>query len=162
MTEKRVVYYLCTILVMTIIFLFSSQGSTTTYKTSGKIVTPITNQIKKHSDKSFESQKKETAYWKNVKLNIEKFTRKIAHIFLFTIFSGCVYLTLTTYPLSKNKIFILTFAFCILYGGIDEFHQYFVKGRTSTITDVFIDSIGALLVIGFCYTKEKLSKKINR
>ena len=41
----------------------------------------------------------------------------------------------------------LSWAFCILYAASDEFHQLFVPGRAGLITDVCIDSAGALLGI---------------
>lgn len=148
--------------MMTVIFLFSSQGSDTTYKTSGKLVTPITNQIKKSSNKSFDNKKKEKSYWKDVKLTVEQYIRKGAHIFLFTLLSLFIYLTLTTYSLPVYKIYLLTLTGCFIYGGLDELHQHFVKGRNSTLTDVFIDSIGALIIIAFFLIKGKISYKENK
>ena len=41
----------------------------------------------------------------------------------------------------------LSWAFCILYAASDEFHQLFVPGRAGLVTDVCIDSAGALLGI---------------
>ena len=41
----------------------------------------------------------------------------------------------------------LSWAFCILYAASDELHQLFVPGRAGLITDVCIDSAGALLGI---------------
>ena len=36
---------------------------------------------------------------------------------------------------------------CIVYSSLDEFHQSFVPGRTSTIHDVFIDTAGAIFAL---------------
>ena len=33
---------------------------------------------------------------------------------------------------------------CVLYAALDELHQKFVAGRGPALTDVFIDSLGAL------------------
>lgn len=41
----------------------------------------------------------------------------------------------------------LSWVFCILYAASDEFHQLFVPGRAGLVTDVCIDSAGALLGI---------------
>jgi VanZ family protein len=43
---------------------------------------------------------------------------------------------------------ILTCLFCILLAGTDEFHQLFVLGRTSSVIDVLIDSLGVLMTVG--------------
>jgi VanZ family protein len=40
---------------------------------------------------------------------------------------------------------ILSVSFTFLIGSLDEWHQSFIPGRTSTCTDVLIDTSGALL-----------------
>ena len=53
-----------------------------------------------------------------------------------------------TAAFSQNLLIpTLSWAFCILYAASDEFHQLFVPGRAGLITDVCIDSAGALLGI---------------
>lgn len=42
---------------------------------------------------------------------------------------------------------LLSWVFCILYAASDEIHQIFVPGRACMLTDVCIDSAGALLGI---------------
>ena len=51
--------------------------------------------------------------------------------------------------MSRRNLIIpaLSWAFCILYAASDEFHQLFVPGSAGLITDVCIDSAGALLGI---------------
>ena len=44
---------------------------------------------------------------------------------------------------------LLSIAFCSLYGLSDEWHQSFVAGRESDITDWLADTIGAVLAIFF-------------
>ena len=49
---------------------------------------------------------------------------------------------------SRNLLIpALSWAFCVLYAASDEFHQLFVPGRAGLVTDVCIDSAGALLGI---------------
>ncbi len=49
---------------------------------------------------------------------------------------------------NKSSVFCTMLAvplpFCVLYAVSDEFHQYFVEGRACRLTDVLIDSSGAL------------------
>jgi len=42
----------------------------------------------------------------------------------------------------------LSFLMALLFALSDEFHQSFVRGRHSTLTDVGIDSLGAVLALG--------------
>lgn len=50
------------------------------------------------------------------------------------------------YDSAKNKGNWLTpFLFCLAYALSDEYHQSFIIGRTSKLTDVGIDSIGMAL-----------------
>lgn len=47
----------------------------------------------------------------------------------------------------KWKHALIAFAFTVFYACTDEFHQLFVEGRTGKITDVLIDSLGAIVFI---------------
>jgi VanZ family protein len=51
--------------------------------------------------------------------------------------------------------------FASLYGVSDEFHQYFVPGRTPDIWDICADAAGALLMqvvlCGWVYTRHRMS-----
>lgn len=46
---------------------------------------------------------------------------------------------------------VLIIVFCSLYGLHDEWHQSFVKGRTSDIADWIADTSGAVLAIFLLY-----------
>jgi VanZ family protein len=46
---------------------------------------------------------------------------------------------------------VLVVAFCSLYGLHDEWHQSFVKGRTSDIVDWIADTTGAAMAIFLLY-----------
>lgn len=45
----------------------------------------------------------------------------------------------------KNlNLIALAFFLAIVYGISDEFHQYFVPGRSTTLKDVLLDALGAV------------------
>ena len=46
---------------------------------------------------------------------------------------------------------LLSIAFCSLYGLSDEWHQSFVVGRESDVTDWFADTSGSVLAIVLLY-----------
>ena len=45
----------------------------------------------------------------------------------------------------------MSVCFVVFYGMTDEFHQMFVPGRTSSIDDLFADTIGAFIGAGLCW-----------
>ena len=66
--------------------------------------------------------------------------RKLAH---FTVLGFCVYRSFKE-PHSKWA-FGLSLMLCFLYACSDEFHQFFIAGRSAQFTDVMIDTCGALI-----------------
>ena len=83
------------------------------------------------------------------------------HIIIFFIFSFFLSISLTK---GKNKKFILlAIGISILYGLSDEFHQSFVPGRVSSLSDVFLDSVGILfaIVIYFISIESRRIKLFN-
>lgn len=120
------------ILLMILIFLFSSQTGEESGKLSSKIYEFITM---------------------NEKLFTFINVRKLAHFTLFGLLGASIF-THIRYMYgfkSKLKYYLLAFAFTLLYAGFDELHQYFVNGRGCTIVDVGIDSLGCIvaLIINF-------------
>ncbi len=60
-----------------------------------------------------------------------------------------------------SKILLLAVVFSVTYGASDELHQFFVPYRGAKMSDVAIDSLGILLVVGmYCllYRKKKGKK----
>lgn len=64
---------------------------------------------------------------------------KSFHLIEYAILSILVYLAVSNY----RKTLIISY----LYSLSDEFHQYFIPGRTSKFTDTLIDLIGISLGI---------------
>lgn len=72
------------------------------------------------------------------------FVRKAAHFAVYFALAFCVAMSLKPYV--KNTYFLLLAAWGIatVYGITDEIHQYFVPGRVAAISDMLINSAGAL------------------
>ena len=83
--------------------------------------------------------------------------RKLAHLTEYAVLS---YLWFTALNQGKQgwspKRALLALTFSILYASSDEYHQAFIPSRTSSLTDVGIDSIGVL--IGQAYLFLTLSR----
>ena len=78
---------------------------------------------------------------------LEFLIRKAAHVFLYFVLAILSSLFVYTYKLSFVYRYISSFVFCVCYATSDEIHQLFVEGRSGSIKDVLIDSIGIILGI---------------
>ncbi|MBU0761497.1 MAG: VanZ family protein [Candidatus Altiarchaeota archaeon] len=63
-------------------------------------------------------------------------------LFHFTEYAVLGALVYTLVGRGSNP-FLYALALCVLYAASDEFHQYFVPGRSSELADVGIDFLGS-------------------
>lgn len=85
-------------------------------------------------------------------------TRKMAHLGEYAILMFLARRAIGyTVPKAHRWHFLTAYLFVLLYSISDEWHQTFVFGRTGTVRDVFIDSLGAM--IGFYYYHRNEKKK---
>ncbi len=131
--------------MMIVIFAFSSQPYELTMKTSNTIVEPIKNAVVDIQNKTFDTEKEQKSYIRVLKAKLDKIVRKTAHIALFAVLAVCVYMWLKSMGLDDADAIVLTLVICGIYAGSDEWHQSFVKGRTSQFIDVCVDEFGAVL-----------------
>jgi len=79
-------------------------------------------------------------------------TDKLLHAIVYSILG---FLTLGSMKSTAEgyRLFQLWLAvvLVVIYGGLDEFHQYFVPGRTADIHDLMADAVGGLLGAGLLY-----------
>ncbi len=84
--------------------------------------------------------------------SVANFPDKIAHVILYSGLGFLVARSISaSYELKTTLVWTLTTGFCLLYGMSDEFHQYFVPGRSPEIGDVLADMAGGF-VGGVVYT----------
>jgi VanZ family protein len=71
---------------------------------------------------------------------------KVAHIVLYAglgwLSSRCVE---RSFALRLGWAIVLAGVFCLVYGISDEFHQWFVPGRSAEVGDVMADFVGGLI-----------------
>ena len=81
--------------------------------------------------------------------------RKLAHLIEYLILGILSY---NVFKKSNKNIHISTLV-CFLYAISDEIHQIFIPGRSGQITDILIDTIGALIGIIIISNVNKNSNK---
>ena len=71
----------------------------------------------------------------------------IYHITAFFFYS--LFLSISSIKGEKKSLIFLVFIISIIYGILDEFHQFFVPGRHFSIFDILLDTAGILLASMF-------------
>lgn len=74
--------------------------------------------------------------------------RKAAHAGEYAVLGVLTSLAVRSHRAAGWKAVVIPAAICLLYAAGDEFHQWFVPGRTAAAGDVCIDFAGALAGIG--------------
>lgn len=155
---KLIISYMLVILWMIVIFMFSNIDNYHSNNTSKDTISKVVDKVSDGAvsvgikDKPISNEKKEKVV---NKLNLP--LRKVMHFTEYLIL--CV---LWLNALSQSKVkhkYIISIIICILYAFTDEYHQTFINGRTGQLTDVLIDSSGAILGSIIYYVISKLSKK---
>ena len=149
----RIILYVLVIWWMVIVFCFSHQESLQSTATSNQAIEIILNVLNINDMDLTEKQE----IIKNLQLPI----RKLAHFILYFVGGTILYLFFSTTKYSAKKRIGAAFGVAVIYSMFDECHQVFVPGRAGQITDVCIDSLGALvgivimyLIINMVYKKE--------
>ncbi|MDQ0269161.1 VanZ family protein [Cytobacillus purgationiresistens] len=75
---------------------------------------------------------------------LEHFIRKNAHFFAYFLLGIFVLNALRKKSGIKVSHAGWALFICTLYAASDEFHQYFIPGRSAEVRDVLLDSSGAL------------------
>lgn len=78
-------------------------------------------------------------------LTLQHYIRKLAHITEYFLLAVSVSLPLYVYRLRGFWLIIVAGIFCVGFACLDEYHQYFVAGRSASLRDVGIDSIGIFI-----------------
>ncbi len=138
MRKIKVISLIVTILIMALIFFFSSQNS----EESTDISDGLTMKIVEIFVPDISTAEKLT-----IADGLSHFVRKAAHFTIFAALGFSVIVTIKS-NIGNKQLLLRTMTVCVLYAASDEFHQNFVNGRTMQFSDVLIDSAGAF--VGAC------------
>lgn len=134
---KKIISFIVLILWMIVIFSFSSADAYKSTGTSDKVITTMIEIKDKITNNETPNNEKEI-----IVKNSSFYIRKIAHITEYLILGFLMFNLLKQYSVTNIYYAI---GLSILYSCTDEFHQLFISGRSGSIRDVLIDSIGILI-----------------
>ena len=127
---KKYFFITMSILIMVIIFIFSSESGGESLSRSDVISEIVRDILSDHM---------------NFK-EASRITRKGAHFAVYFLLATFLQMNFSdNCRKGKNKIIVLSLVF--LYACTDEYHQSFVSGRGSRFTDVLIDTSGGMTSI---------------
>ncbi|MFL0194280.1 VanZ family protein [Clostridium sp. WILCCON 0269] len=165
--KKILCIFLC-LLWMGFIFYNSSENGTSSNKISNSILNSIINKYHKVKNvKKLIAQKNNissnslSGANNNKKINnspntnrMEKLNlilRKNAHAFEYIVLAIITTVLLFSFNVKGKSAVIYIMFICLFYAVTDEFHQMFVPGRSSLVSDVLIDFSGSIIGIAVSY-----------
>ena len=139
------------ILMMSLIFSFSSQNGTESSQFSEKVARGIFITIDHVMDRGWDDEKIQ-----ELADEYQYPVRKLAHMTEYCLLAIAISFPLYVYGVRGIWLILLAGAICVGFAGFDEYHQSFVADRGPSVRDVGIDSIGVtagiLLVQAFCWS----------
>ena len=139
------------ILMMSLIFSFSSQNGTESSQLSEKVARGIFITIDHVMDRGWDDEKIQ-----ELADEYQYPVRKLAHMTEYCLLAIAISFPLYVYGVRGIWLILLAGAICVGFAGLDEYHQSFVADRGPSVRDVSIDSIGVtagiLLVQAFCWS----------
>lgn len=162
-TEKqtmKVLRYLAGILAvvwMCVIFAFSAQS-----KEESSVVSESLSYRMVSSTGHFFHWNLDDEQLREIADTIEYFVRKTAHMAEFGILSVLIFIWLGLWEMGLFRRGAIAFFTTAFYGASDEFHQLFVPGRAGRVSDVMIDSSGALVGVILFMLLGKLVQLLRR
>lgn len=83
------------------------------------------------------------------------YIRKAVHLVAFGLLAVFFWLALREKPFR----YLLAWGLATIYGAIDEWHQSFIPDRSALVTDVLIDSVGAVFSLVIVYVVQKKAEE---
>ena len=145
--------FIITLLWVAVIFSFSLQPATTSSQVSRGVGHWIVDTFV-----PFLSERLETMPMGRLEL-LHTLLRKAGHFSEYFILGILAMLTVSQTKLRYGKLSALVF--CVLVAAVDEIIQLFVSGRSGQVTDVMLDSVGALCGIAVLMGVRKILKRIS-
>lgn len=149
-TALKIFLWVAMIAVMAAIFCFSAENADESGETSGAFVRAVLGLFPAYN-------KMRSAAQDALVESVMYAVRKLAH---FSVYAGLgFFMHSLVRQYTKKRTLLLTALFSAAYAASDELHQFFVPGRSCKVTDVFIDTagavVGALIAAAFAFIWRK-------
>lgn len=138
---------------LVVIFYLSAQPAADSSNLSKKVTKVIIEIIPLDS---------EVSTTENLIAKLEPSIRKLGHFSEYFVLGLLVANALRVSGVFGFKGFIYSLLFCILYAVSDEFHQYFVPGRSTEFSDILMDTIGSVVGIGLYFLVSRIRQVIAK
>lgn len=129
--------FLPALMMMFVIFNFSAQDGTASSSVSSTVSVRFVQVCDRALDRGWSDA--QIAHYAE---RIEHYVRKLAHVTEYFLLAVAVSFPLYVYRLRGWRLVLAAGLFCVCFAGLDEWHQFFVPGRSPSPRDVAIDSIG--------------------
>ena len=146
--------FLPAIVMMYLIYSFSAQ----TGEVSGALSYEVSYQIVETKNELLSENKSydELAYSAS---SIEFYVRKAAHMTEYAILGLLSFAFYRGILKKEKRQFLAALLTAAVYAATDEFHQYFIPGRSAEVMDVCIDTLGALIGLAILFFTLKVVRK---
>ncbi len=164
---RRKIFFVLMIIWMAVIFMFSARDANESTKDSNTIGLMICKVV--YSDFDSWPEYKQLEYAKKIDHPVRKSGHVSEYIVLSILVLGAIIPEFKSFKVTNSSFiglisakakyrfyvyWIVGIIISILYAATDEFHQYFVPGRSAEFKDVMIDSIGVVIggvIVGIVY-----------
>lgn len=157
--DKRLVLFIPALVMMYIIFSFSSDDA----KESSILSLEVTTDIVKAVDEVVYDNSMDDTTFKDYVKKLHLPVRKGAHMTEYALLAILIFLPLLAYCIRFTfSHYLSPVVVVFLYACTDEFHQTYINGRAGQMTDVLIDTSGAVIAIILAFLNVKLISYIKR
>lgn len=139
----RYIFWALAVITMIAIALFSAQNGPRSSETSSGFTAMILRILRPDFDSLSAAEQVDLIE------SLHLFIRKAAHFSAYAFLGFSCAAASLTYFWRNGRRFAVSLGISVVYAVSDEIHQLFVPERAGTVTDVLIDSSGALLGVLF-------------
>ena len=147
----KILKMILVLLCMLQIFLFSADSADESDEKSNRVIIWIAERMVGQPLNEEERQEKIEEY--------VVFVRKGAHVCVYLLLGFLMLSLIREYKVLDWRMMFLAFILSFFYACSDEIHQLFVPGRSGSIIDVGIDSIGVYFGVLLYYGYYRIRRK---
>lgn len=156
MKKELLLKYAMVISIMLLIYAFSSQPATESKALSDQFLT-VYHKIVEQLDCLPDDIRGELFS------RPSHYIRKFAHLIIYALLGAVTLVALWQTSLRRGLCGLIALMVCTVYALTDEWHQYYVAGRGAQLSDVYLDSVGALIgILGIVILRHLIQRIIRK